>query len=332
MNSNFFFENKGPFSLKKVVEVSGGRLASEKDVSIKIVNISDLFTAKKNEISFLSSSKYKDAARKSKAAACITTKNLSKFLPNKFLKIIVNNVFFSVAQITKLFYPTSDIDHLDQSLKLSNKIKSKYSSVKFGSNVLIGKNVKIGKNTIIGNNSIIEHDVQIGQNCQIGSFVVIKNSLLEDNVVVQEGVKIGIKGFGFIPREDKNFRVPHVGKVLVKKGVEIGSGCTIDRGSIADTIIGENTFIDNQVHIAHNVKIGKNCMIAGQVGFAGSTVIGNSVAIGGQAGVSGHLNIGNNVKIGGGSGVIKDIPDNTKVMGYPAVEFKEFIKHWRSNG
>ena len=85
--------------------------------------------------------------------------------------------------------------------------------------------------------------------------------------------------------------------------------------------------MDNQVHIAHNVKIGSNCMIAGQVGFAGSSKIGNNVSIGGQAGISGHLKIGNNVKIGGGSGVVKDIEDNQTVMGYPAVEFREFLKN-----
>ncbi len=96
--------------------------------------------------------------------------------------------------------------------------------------------------------------------------------------------------------------------------------------SIDDTVIGQNTYLDNQVHIAHNVKIGKNCMIAGQVGFAGSTVIGNDVSIGGQAGISGHLKIGNNVKIGGGSGVVKNVPDNSIVMGYPAVPLKEFLK------
>ena len=108
--------------------------------------------------------------------------------------------------------------------------------------------------------------------------------------------------------------------------VEIASGCTIDRGSIDDTHIGKNTYLDNQVHIAHNVKIGSNCMIAGQVGFAGSSNIGNNVSIGGQAGISGHLKIGNNVKIGGGSGVVKDISDNQIIMGYPAVSLKEFLK------
>ena len=78
--------------------------------------------------------------------------------------------------------------------------------------------------------------------------------------------------------------------------------------------------------MAHNVKVGENCMIAGQVGFAGSSSLGNNVSIGGQAGISGHLKIGNNVKIGGGSGVVKDIPDDTIVMGYPAVPLKEFLK------
>ena len=96
-----------------------------------------------------------------------------------------------------------------------------------------------------------------------------------------------------------------------------------------DHIRGPNqgAYLDNQVHIAHNVKIGSNCMIAGQVGFAGSSKIGNNVSIGGQAGVSGHLKIGDNVKIGGGSGVVKDIEDNQIVMGYPAVSLKEFIKN-----
>ena len=136
----------------------------------------------------------------------------------------------------------------------------------------------------------------------------------------------GIKGFGFIPIDGKNIRTPHVGKVILEDNVEIGANSTIDRGSLGDTIIGKNTFLDNQVHVAHNVKIGKNCMIAGQVGFAGSSTLGDNVVIGGQAGVSGHLNIGNNVKIGGGSGVINDIPSNQQVMGYPAVKLKDFIK------
>ena len=331
MNNNFFFKNIGPFSIKTIADTCEGRVHSG-DTNIKIQNIIDLFRAKENDVSFLNSIKYKEMSLKNKATACITREDLVKFLPESCIKIIVVNVLLSAAKVSKLFYPDSDFDHLDQTLVSSEKIKDKYINVKFGKNVLIGDNVQIGKNTTIGNNSTVEHNVKIGENCSIGSFVLIKNSIIENDVHITDGVKIGSKGFGFIPNKSKNFRIPHIGKVLLKRGVEIGSGTTIDRGSISDTILGENTFVDNLVQIGHNVKIGKNCIIVSQVGISGSTVIGDNVVIGGQAGISGHLKIGNNVKIGGNSGVIKDIPDNKKVMGYPSIDFKKFVKKWRANG
>ena len=117
-----------------------------------------------------------------------------------------------------------------------------------------------------------------------------------------------------------------IGIVIIGENSEIGCGSTIDRGSMSNTVIGKNTYLDNQIHVAHNVKIGNNCIIAGQVGFAGSTTLGNGVMIGGQAGISGHLKVGNNVQIGGGSGVIEDIPDNSKIMGYPAKSIKNFLR------
>ncbi len=289
-----------------------------------IEGVKSLISASKNDLTFLDSKKYANNASNTKALYCITTEKLSKNLPKHVEKIIVKNVLFELARVTNLIYPLADIDYPDLTLKKPSK--TSYKKVRFGNNVLVGKNVKIGKNSIIGSNSIIEHDVIIGNESVIGSGVVIKNTIIGNNVVIQDGCKIGQKGFGFIPLNGKNLKFPHIGKVKIRENVEIASNCTIDRGSIEDTVIGKNTYLDNQVHVAHNVNIGSNCMIAGQVGFAGSTKIGNNVSIGGQAGVSGHLKIGNNVKIGGGSGVVKDIEDNQIVMGYPAVPLKEFIK------
>ena len=257
---------------------------------------------------------------------CITTENLQQYLPKSCIRILVKNVLFTTAKVSKKFYPDAHLDYPDKTIVASSDISSKFDDVTFGKNIFIGKNVKIGSKSFVGNNTTIEHDVQIGEKCLIGSNVTIKNTVIGKNVVIQDGCKIGVKGFGFVPLKENNFRFPHIGRVILKDNSELGANCTIDRGSIGDTVIGENTFLDNQVHLAHNVKIGKNCMIAGQVGFAGSSIIGDGVSIGGQAGVSGHLKIGNNVKIGGGSGVVKDIPDNTTVMGYPAVPLKEFIK------
>ena len=290
-----------------------------------INDVKPLHKANKNDLTFFDSIKYKSLATNTKASGCITTDKLEKFLPKNIEKIIVKNVLFQLAISLKEIYPFADIDYPD--LSLDKPSKKKYKLVKFGNNVLIGKNVKLGKNTFIGANTIIEHDVEIGNNCIIGSSVIIKNAIIGKNVVLQDNCKIGQKGFGFIPNKGKNIKFSHIGKVIIEDEVEIASGCTIDRGSIDDTLIGKNTYLDNQVHIAHNVKIGSNCMIAGQVGFAGSSTVGDNVSIGGQAGISGHLKIGNNVKIGGGSGVVKDIADNQIVMGYPAVTLKEFLKN-----
>ena len=319
MGKNIFFEQKGPFFLGELFT------ALQFKKKIKIFDIRNLQQATNRDLTFFDHINYISLAKSTKAAYCITTARLKGYLPKTCVPILVKNVIFELCRVTRQFYPNADIDSPDLTLKNSKKIK--ISKVKFGNNVLIGKKSKIGKNSIIGSNTIIEHDVIIGDNCTIGSQVVLRNSLIGNNVVIQDGCKIGLKGFGFIPLKEKNLRFPHIGKVVIKDNAEIGANCTIDRGSMDDTVIGKNTFLDNQVHVAHNIKIGNNCMIAGQVGFAGSTVIGDNVSIGGQAGVSGHLNIGNNVKIGGGSGVVKDIKDGTVVMGYPAVVLKEFIRN-----
>ncbi len=322
--TNPFFKNKGPFRIDLLL-----KFAEIKNVhnlkNLKIYDIKDLFTSTNKDITFFHSKKYEKIASKTKASFCITSENLKNYLPNNCKKIIVNNVLLSTAKVTKLFYPDSVNDDYDSTVKEISKTKFK-NKVSFGKNVLIGKNVKIDKNCSIGHNSIIEKNVIIGKNCSIGSNVIIRNSVINNNVYILDGCVIGKKGFGFFPEKKTNYRYPQIGTVIINDNVEIGCGSTIDRGSMSHTIIGKNTYLDNQIHIAHNVKIGDNCIIAGQVGFAGSSTLGNHVMIGGQAGISGHLKIGNKVQIGGGSGVIKDIPDNTKVMGYPAKDIKNFIK------
>ena len=322
--TNPFFKNYGPLNLKdiyRILDIKNDNVNKK----IKIFDITDLSSASAKDISFLHSNKYMSQASVTKAAACITTKNLQHILPAKCEKILVENVLISTAKVTEYLYPESVNDDFDNSVKEISKTKLK-NKVKFGKNVLIGSNVRIGKNCSIGHNTIIEKNVIIGNNCSIGSNTIIRNSILKNHVNVLDGCVIGKKGFGFFPKDGNNYRFPQIGIVLINDHSEIGCGSTIDRGSISNTVIGKNTYLDNQIHIAHNVKIGDNCIIAGQVGFAGSSTLGDNVMIGGQAGISGHLNIGNNIKIGGGSGVIKDIPNNSRVMGYPAKDLKEFIK------
>ena len=322
MNKNIFFKKTEKISINEICKKLKIKSITKKNIYLN--DIKTLENASKNDLTFIHSSKYLRLIPKIKSNFIITSIKFQKYLSNKNI-LLVDNVLLAVANITELFYPESLNENFNYRAS-SDQNLIKLKSVTIGSNVLIGKNVKIGKNSFIGHNSIIEDNVIIGKNCSIGSNVILKKTIVGNNVNILDGAVIGKKGFGFFPKKGKNLRYPHIGMVIIKDNAEIGSNNTIDRGSLGNTIIGENTFLDNQVHIAHNVKIGKNCIIAGQVGFAGSSEIGDNVLIGGQAGISGHLKIGNNVQIGGGSGVIKNIPDNTKVMGYPAKDIKLFLK------
>ena len=239
MTKNHFYEKRGPFPLHEIIKTIGCTSSFSSKNNIQIHGFESLINASKKDLTFLNSSKYKDLSFKTKAVACITTPYLIKFLPEECIKLDVRNVLFAVTQTSKMFYPNADIDFPDLSLSNFETLKKLYTNVKSGKNVLIGKNVKIGKNTHIGSNSIIESNVDIGENCIIGSFVTIRNSLIASNVYIQDGSKIGVKGFGFIPNKNKNIRAPHFGKVILEEGVEIGANCTIDRGSFTDTVVGK---------------------------------------------------------------------------------------------
>ncbi len=319
-----FFKNCGPLTeayVCDILEIKGSN-------NNEIRDIKDLYTAEENDVTFFHSTKYINFAKNTKASFCITSNNLKDYLPKNCKPLIVKNVLVSMSKITSKFYPSSINDNFDDSVLNINETKFS-NNVQFGKNVLIGNNVSIGKNCSIGHNTIIEHSVSIGNNCSIGSNVIIRNTVIKNSVNILDNCIIGKHGFGFFPIKDNNLRYPHIGAVIIEDNCEIGCGNTIDRGSMSNTVIGKNTFLDNQIHIAHNVKIGENSIIAGQVGIAGSSILGNNIRIGGQAGISGHLKIGNNVEIAGGSGVLKDIPDNTKVMGYPAKNIRDFLRENR---
>ena len=322
--SNPFFSNHGPFKVSDILQTLKVECDGI-DVNENVNDIKDLFTSNTNDITFFHSKKYKDLANNTNASFCITTENLKEILPDVCRPIIVKNVLLATSIVTTKFYPNSINDSFDNTANFIDKTIFK-EKVRFGKNVLVGDNVSIGSNCMIGHNTIIEKNVSIGDNCTIGSNSIIRNTIIGNNIKILDNCIIGKHGFGFFPDNKYNVRYPHIGIVIIEDYCEIGCGSTIDRGSMSNTIIGKNTYLDNQIHIAHNVKIGENCIIAGQVGIAGSTILGKNIKIGGQAGISGHLKIGDNVDIAGGSGVIRDIPDNSKVMGYPAKNIRDFLK------
>jgi len=204
---------------------------------------------------------------------------------------------------------------------------------RIGDGASIGPYVTIGEDTVVGSrtqvspHTHIDDDVVIGQDCRIGpGCTILHDTEIGDRVRIYTGVRLGVDGFGYTPGGAGLTRIPQVGRCIIRDDVEIGANCTVDRGALGDTVIGQGTKIDNLVHVAHNVTIGKNCIIVAQVGVAGSVELGAGTHIGGQAGVSGHLSIGPGARIAGQAGVIGDIPAGATYSGYPARPHRESLR------
>lgn len=195
------------------------------------------------------------------------------------------------------------------------------------SNASISPAAIIGKNTIIMPGAFVGNNVEIGDNCIIyPNAVIYDHCRIGHNVIIHANTVIGSDAFYYKRRVNKLEKLESCGNVIIHNDVEIGSGCTIDRGVSASTIIGEGTKIDNLVHIGHDSTIGKNCTIAAQVGIAGVVDIGDNVLLWGQAGIANDITIPSNVEVYAQSGVGKDLESGKVYFGSPAAEAREKFK------
>ncbi|MCF4098556.1 UDP-3-O-(3-hydroxymyristoyl)glucosamine N-acyltransferase [Maritalea mediterranea] len=199
------------------------------------------------------------------------------------------------------------------------------TGVHFSPNVYFGADVEIGDHVVIGPNCSIGRGVTIGHNATIGDNVSIHCAHIGDGVVIHSGARIGVEGFGFLPRPSGPEKIPQLGRVILQNGVEIGANSCVDRGTLDDTIVGENTKIDNLVQIGHNTKIGRNCQIAAKSGFAGSSEIGDNVLFGGRASIVNKAKLGDRCVVMACSIVTKSQKADSVLAGNPAVE----LKKWR---
>ena len=313
---------EGPFGLIEISKETDCTI-SNKVENIPIYNITSIEIAKKGDLSFLENMKYLDSVNDCKASAIIVPNKIINKLKTNSILLGSNNAYASYAKAMHKFYP------INNKSKNSSKKKEKKiieDNTFIDEKVSIENNVHIKEGTIIKSFSSIGPNVIIGKNCYISNNVHISNSIIGDHCIIQAGTIIGGDGFGYAPTEDNFIKIPQIGIVKIGNNVEIGSNCTIDKGSLKFTEIKSGVKIDNLVHIAHNVSIGENTVIAGQTGIAGSTSIGNNVMIGGQVGIAGHLKIGNQVKIGAQAGVTKNIDNNISISGTPAVKLSDYLK------
>ncbi len=321
-----FYKNNGPFTLAKIVEVTGAKLLDETKSQMQVMGLASMENATDADLCFFFDKKSKVKAADIKAKACITTNELKDLVPENVIILISDNPKLAFFKLNQSMYVMPEPEaKIAASAHIAKEAKIGANCC-IGENVIIGKCVEIGDNCRIDANAVIEDNCIIGNNCHIGVGAHISYCIMGNNCKIFSGARLGQDGFGFMFEAGQHKRIPQLGRVIIGNDVEVGCNACVDRGALDDTIIGDGCRIDNLVQVAHNDIIGRGCILVSQVGIAGSTKIGDYSVLGGQVGVADHVTIGSQVQIGAQSGVMSNIADGEVVMGYPTVPIKQFMK------
>lgn len=241
--------------------------------------------------------------------------------------ILTENPYLLFTQLITHFFPAAKAKPFVHPQTWIDPSARVHPSAQIEAFVSIGPNSVVGPRVIIHAGCWIHEGVEVGEDSVLyGGVRVYSRSVIGKRNVLHSGAVIGADGFGFIPYQGRQVKIPQVGRTILGDDVEVGANTTIDRGALDDTIIGAGTKIDNQVQIGHNCKIGDHGIICAQSGLSGNTVAGHHLLMSGRVGTKGHLKIGDNVSIGGQSGVTKNISSGSTVKGYPAMPLQAFLK------
>ncbi len=309
-------------SIGEIADLVNGRVIG--DGQLQVTGINSLDKAKDGDISFFYDARYSDQVNNTQASALVVAKELENFSGPQ---IAVSDPRLAYALLAGLFAPriprfngVSDKAYLHESASTGKNV-SIYPMVYIGENTVIGDNVIlfpgvfVGDRVKIGNNSVLYANVSVMQDCVIG-----------ENVTIHPGTVIGADGFGYVPGEKGNVKIPQLGNVQIDDDVEIGANSTVDRAAHGTTHIKRGVKIDNLVQVAHNVVIGEDSILVALSGISGSVDIGRNVIIGGQVGIKDHIKIGDRAQVGSAAGVHKSLDEGEAVLGNPALPPRLWIK------
>ena len=302
-------------SLGRLAELVQGRVRGNPDRPLR--GVRSLAAAGPDELSFLTSPRYRDEARRSLAGALLVASEDPALAHDQ---LVCADAAWALGELLRHFHPAVVVTPGVH----PTAVVAPSAVVDAGASV--GAQVVVGEDSRVEAGAVLHPGVVVGARCRIGAGTVIHpRAVLYDDtelgarVVVHAGAVLGADGFGYAPRAGKLVKVPQVGRVVVEDDVEIGANTTVDRATIEETRIGAGSKLDNLVQVGHNVRLGKGCVLCGQAGIAGSTRLGDGVVLAGQAGVGGHLELGDGVQVAAKSAALQSAPAGSKLAGIPAV-------------
>ncbi|WP_367299837.1 UDP-3-O-(3-hydroxymyristoyl)glucosamine N-acyltransferase [Hafnia alvei] len=278
------------------------------DGDIVITGVASMHSAKSQQITFLSNSRYREQLAACNASAVVLTEADLPFCTSAAL--VVRNPYLTYALMAQIMdttpAPAKDIAPsavIDATAQLG-------SNVSVGANAVIEEGVVLGDNVIIGAGCFVGKFTKIGSGTRLWANVSVYHQIeIGEKCLIQSGTVIGADGFGYANDRGNWIKIPQLGTVRIGDRVEIGACTTIDRGALDDTIIGNGVIIDNQCQIAHNVMIGDNTAVAGGVIMAGSLKIGRYCQIGGASVINGHMEICDKAVVTGMGMVMRPITE-----------------------